>query len=64
MRLRVDAQMMKSDLNKPEDFSLWGLRKDIRFYFDPQTRLPLKTDGYMPMLGEVEVKLSGAQLIG
>ena len=53
---------MESNLNDPEDFSILGLHKDIVFFIDARSRLPLQISGHIPGVGRVDLKLDEVRI--
>jgi hypothetical protein len=57
IRVKLDAEPMKSDLEKVENFSFFGLRSDISIYLDPKSHIPIQINGKIPTVGSVKLKL-------
>jgi hypothetical protein len=62
VRVTLASEPMTSDLDKPENFSFLGLHKNIVFFIDPQSNLPLQVSGEIPKVGTGELKLLEAEL--
>ena len=61
-KIVLSAQPLKSDLNEVENFSFLGLHKEIAFFRDPASRLPVQVVGEIPTVGGVALKLHDVQL--
>jgi len=48
--------------NEPENFSLFGLNKDILIYMDPGKRIPVRVSGTNSIFGRISLELLNAGL--
>ena len=62
LKIVIEARPMESNLNDPEDFSILGLHKDIVFFIDARSRLPLQISGHIPGVGRVDLKLDEVRI--
>lgn len=61
-KITLKSSPLKSDLEKVENFSFLGFQKDIAFFIDPTSKLPLQVSGYIPKGGNATLKLLEAEL--
>ncbi|MBL0714521.1 MAG: hypothetical protein JJV98_12555 [Desulfosarcina sp.] len=61
IKIALKAEPMVSDLDKPENFSLLGLHKNIVIFIDPKTRLPIQITGDITTIGKATLKLLEVQ---
>ncbi len=62
LKIRLVTEPLASNLDQPENFSFLGMHRDIVFYIDPQTGLPLQIDGRMAKAGSGSLKLREVHL--
>lgn len=58
LKIEIEARPMESSPNVTEDFSILGLHKDIAIFIDPVSRIPLQISGYIPGVGQADLKLN------
>ena len=61
-KILLEAQPLESNLEKVENFSFLGFRKNIAFFIDPTSKLPIQISGEIPKAGSVTLKLHEVQL--
>lgn len=61
-KIILETRPLKSDLDKVENFSFLGFRKNIAFFIDPASKLPIQVSGEIPPAGKVTLKLHEVQL--
>ena len=61
-KIVLDSQPLKSDLEKVENFSFLGFQKNIAFFIDPQSNVPIQLSGEIPRAGKSTLKLLEVQL--
>ena len=61
-KILLESQPLESDLDEVENFSFLGFHKNISFFIQPSSRLPLQISGEMPRAGKVTVKLHEVEL--
>jgi len=61
-KILLEAKPMESNLEKVENFSFLGFRKNIAFFIHPASKLPIQISGEVPKAGEVTLKLHEVQL--
>ena len=59
---RIELQVAPVRQPEQNDFELMGLRDQVYFLVDRETRLPLRISGRIPHFGETHIDLSGASL--
>jgi hypothetical protein len=57
LKIMIEATPMASGREEVEEFSFLGFHKDIAFFVDPVSRLPLQASGILPTVGQVDLKL-------
>ncbi len=62
LKIELEAQPLESDLEETENFSFLGLHKNIIFYNDPDSNLPVQISGEIRTAGQATLKLLSAQL--
>ncbi|MEE4266142.1 MAG: hypothetical protein V2I56_25875 [Desulfobacteraceae bacterium] len=62
IKIEIEARPMESSSNVSEDFSILGLHKDIAIFIDPISRIPLQISGYIPGVGQADLKLNEARV--
>ena len=62
LKIMIEATPMEADQEEVEEFSFLGFHKDIAIYLDPVSRLPIQASGFLPTIGQVDLKLSEARL--
>ena len=62
LKIAIETRPMESNLNDSEDFSILGLHKDIVFFIDVRSRLPLQISGYIPGVGKADLKLNEVRI--
>ena len=50
-RIRLETEPLASSLDEPENFSFLGMHRDIVFFVDPRTHLPLQISGRIGKVG-------------
>ncbi len=60
--IEMDARPLESDLEETENFSFLGMHKNIVFYIDPASNLPVQISGEIRTAGQAILKLHSAQL--
>lgn len=58
----IELQVVPVRQPEQNDFELMGLRDQVYFLVDRETRLPLRISGRVPHFGETHIDLSGASL--
>ena len=58
----VKTTPMLPEKEKPENFSLLGLHKDILIYMDPEKQLPVRISGTNNSIGKIDLELRNAEL--
>jgi len=58
LRVKLEAQPVRSDQDDPEKFSFLGLRRNISIDVNPESRIPVQVRGTIPLVGNVTLKLS------
>lgn len=61
-KIILETRPLKSDLEKVENFSFLGFRKNIAFFIDPASKLPIQVSGEIPTAGKATLKLQEVQL--
>lgn len=61
-KIILESRPLKSDLEEVENFSFLGFQKNIAFYIDPTSKLPLQLSGEIPAAGNATLKLQKVQL--
>jgi hypothetical protein len=61
-KILLETRPLESSLEKVENFSFLGFRKNIAFYIDPASRLPIQVSGEIPTVGKSTLKLQEVQL--
>jgi len=62
LKIVLETRPLASDLKKVEDFTFLGFQKDIAFFIDPLSNLPIQISGHIPMVGHVSIKLHDVRL--
>jgi hypothetical protein len=62
LKIMVEATPMVMDQEEVEEFSFLGFHKDIAIFIDPVSGLPIQASGFLPTVGQVDLKLSEARL--
>lgn len=62
LKIMIEATPMARDQEEVEEFSFLGFHKDIAIFVDPASRLPIQASGFLPTVGQVDLKLSEARL--
>jgi hypothetical protein len=57
LKIILDSQPMKSDLDEPENFSFLGFHRDIVLFIDPASNLPLQASGIISKFGRATLRL-------
>jgi len=57
LKIAMQARPLPSDLGETENFSFLGLHRNIVFFIDPVSGLPLQISGDLPRLGAMQFKL-------
>ncbi len=57
LRIRLETRPLVSSLPEPENFSFLGMHRDIVFFVDPHSRLPLQISGRIGNVGAGNLKL-------
>ena len=57
LRIRLETNPLASSLAEPENFSFLGMHRDIVFFVDPRSRLPLQISGRIGNVGAGSLKL-------
>ena len=60
--IELEARPFKSDLEETENFSFLGLHKNIVFYMEPASNLPVQISGEIRTAGQATLKLHTVQL--
>lgn len=61
-KIILETRPLESNLEKVENFSFLGFRKNIAFFFDPSSKLPIQVSGEIPTAGKTILKLREVQL--
>jgi hypothetical protein len=61
LKIMIKATPMAMDQEEVEEFSFLGFHKDIAIFVDPVSRLPIQASGFLPTVGQVDLKLSEAR---
>ena len=61
-KIILEARPLESDLDAVENFSFLGFRKNIAFFVDPASKLPVQVSGEIPTAGKAILKLREVQL--
>ncbi len=61
-KIAITAKPLESDLNEAENFSFFGLHKDIVLYIDPARNMPIRVTGIISSVGKVELNLLEVRL--
>lgn len=61
-KIMLQTRPLESSLEKVENFSFLGFIKNIAFYIDPASRLPIQVSGEIPTVGKATLKLQEVQL--
>ena len=61
-KIVLESRPLKSDLEEAENFSFLGFQKNIAFFIDPESNLPIQLSGEIPRAGNSTLKLQKAQL--
>lgn len=62
LEIIIEGTPMVTDQEEVEKFSFLGFHKDIAIFVDPVSRLPIQASGFLPTVGQVDLKLSEARL--
>jgi len=62
LKIMIEATPLATHQEEIEEFSFLGFHKDIAIFVDPVSRLPIQASGFLPPIGQVDLKLSGARL--
>ncbi|MGD1987329.1 MAG: hypothetical protein PVF30_12625 [Desulfobacterales bacterium] len=61
-KIVLESRPLKSDLEKVENFSFLGFQKNIAFFIDPKSNVPIQLSGEIPRAGKSTLKLQKVQL--
>jgi hypothetical protein len=61
-KILLETKPLESNLEKVENFSFLGILKNIAFFIDPTSKLPIQISGEIPRAGSVTLKLHEVQL--
>lgn len=61
-KILLEAKPLKSNLEKVENFSFLGFRKNIAFFIHPASKLPVQIKGEVPKAGNITLKVHEVQL--
>jgi hypothetical protein len=56
-KIVLESRPLKSDLEKVENFSFLGFQKNIAFFIEPASNLPIQLSGEIPRAGKSTLKL-------
>jgi hypothetical protein len=62
LKLKLETRPLESNLKKVENFSFLGFHKNIAFFIDPVTNLPIQISGEIPTVGKATLKLNEVNL--
>lgn len=62
LKLKLETRPLDSNLKKVENFSFLGFHKNIAFFIDPVTNLPIQISGEIPTVGKATLKLNEVNL--
>ncbi len=61
LKIAITAKPINSGQEEAENFSLFGLQKNLAIYIDPSSSLPIQFSGVIPSIGNADLKLNRVQ---